>query len=147
MMHDGPFMSFSLGRSEPSKNRFTPLRGRSRPHRIKGKQTHTYRHRHPSMHTDIHTCKHTSRHKWKKCVTNTLLARQQPALAEPGTSNLCSQSREEMLTGLKREEAFCYGPIQSPAFSRVLSRCVRLGLSVCLSRSSRTHGRTHPRCQ
>ena len=35
---------------------FTPLRGR-RPHRVKGKQTHTHthRHRHPSMHTDIHT--------------------------------------------------------------------------------------------
>ena len=120
---------------------FTPLRGRSHPQRVKGKQTHTDRHRHPSMHTDIHTCKHTARHAWEKCVISTLPARQQPALAEPGTSNLCSRSREEMLTGPKREEAFRYGPI-----------CLGLSFSVCQSvglesRSSRTHRRRHPQCQ
>ena len=30
---------------------------------------------------------------------------------EPGTNNLCFRSQEEMLTGLKYEEAFRYGPI------------------------------------
>ena len=146
------------------------------PAQSKGKtdtHTHTHtdiiRHRHPSMHTDTHSCKHT----WAKCVISTLPARQQPALAEPGTSNLCSRSREEMLTGLKREEA------SSAPSLRVLSRSVSLSgwveqdtrtMSVCLGRSvsvylswsvclgasvsvwsvfrsGRTHGRTHPRCQ
>ena len=45
--HPGPFCSTSN-----SIDLFTPLRGRSRPHRVKGKHTHIHRHRHPSMHTD-----------------------------------------------------------------------------------------------
>ena len=66
---------------------------------------------HPCIQTYLHTCINTSKHTLEKYVISTRPARQQPALAEPGTSNLCSRSREEMLTGPKREEALGYGPI------------------------------------
>ena len=41
---------------------------------------------------------------------STLSARQQPALAEPGTSNLCFRSREEM-SSVKKPSPFTEGSV------------------------------------
>ena len=72
------------------------------PAQSKGK-----RYTHTRTDIDIHPCIQTDMH----ADTHPHIHGQQPALAEPGTSNLCSRSREEMLTGPKREEALGYGPI------------------------------------
>ena len=113
---------------------FTPLRGRSRPHRVKGKHTHIHTDIdiHPCIQTDVHAETHPDIYTWEKCVISALPARPQPVLAEPGTSNLCSRSREDMLTGL------------SLSVSVRLSRSVSLSVSLSVSvwQDTRTNART-----
>ena len=85
---------------------FTPLHGRSRPHRVKRKHTHTYRH--------TATCARGA-------------GNEQLVLSEQGGN-------------VNRAQACLSLPV-----SVRLSRSV--SLSVCLSRSGRTHGRARARRQ
>ena len=93
---------------------------------------------------DIHPCRQTYMHTYiqnpdihnKTCVICTPPARKQPALAEPGTSNLCSRSPGEMLTVLKREKKrFARALSNHQPFHRGFCLDAFVSVSVCLSRS------------
>ena len=111
------------------------LEGRSHPLEQGLTHTQTDIDIHPCTQTYIHAYIHPDIHG--KSAISALLARKQPALAEPGTSNLCFRSQEEMLTGLKREEAFRYARSDSLrlSLSRYWPVClVCLFRSICLGR-------------